>query len=69
MVLEIQQNPVNKQKRVNKIIQTLFLLAASKRIASSKSENLLSISKFISRIEINFWNFAPEGFEAEKMQM
>ena len=54
MALEIQQNPVNKQKRVNKIIQTLFLLAASKRIASSKSENLLSISKFISRIEINF---------------
>ena len=35
-------------------IQTLFLMAASERIANSKSENPLSISKLVSQIEMNF---------------
>ena len=50
------------------LIQTLFFLAASERIANYKSENPLSISKFKSRIEKNFGNFTLEGFEAEQMQ-
>ena len=51
-----------------KSIQTLFLLAASERIANSESENPLPIYKSHSRIEMNFWNFTLEGFEAEQIQ-
>ena len=51
-----------------KLIQTLFLLTASKIIANMKIEIPLSISKFMSVIEMNFWNFTVEGFEAEHMQ-
>ena len=51
-----------------KSIQTLFLMAASERIANSKSENPLSISKFMSRIETNFWNFTLKGLGAEQIQ-
>ena len=51
-----------------KSIQTLFLMAVSKRNANSKSENPLSISKFVSRIEMDFWNFTLEGLEAEQIQ-
>ena len=57
MILEIQQNPINKQKLANKIgnkIQTLFLLTASKIIANIKIEIPLSISKFMSLIEMSF---------------
>ena len=43
-------------------------MAASERIANSKSENSLPIFKFMSRIETNFWNFTLEGLEAEQMQ-
>ena len=43
-------------------------MAVSKRNANSKSENPLSISKFVSRIEMDFWNFTLEGLEAEQMQ-
>ena len=51
-----------------KSIQTLFLMAASERIANSKSGNLLSISTFMPWTEMNFWNFTLEGWEAEQMQ-
>ena len=43
-------------------------MAASERIANSKSENPLSISKFKPQIEMNFWNFTLERLEAEQMQ-
>ena len=43
-------------------------MAASERIANSKSENPLTISKFMSRIEMNFCNFTLEGLEAEQLQ-
>ena len=43
-------------------------MAASERIANSKSENTLAISKFMSRIEMNFWDFTLEGLEAEQIQ-
>ena len=54
MVLEVQKNPVNKQKPVYKISSNTIPVAVSERIAISKSEHPLSISKFMLRIEMNF---------------
>ena len=42
-------------------------MAASERIANRKSENPLSVSKFVSRIEMDFWKFTLEGLEGQQM--